>query len=201
MRELFYHVAEFRTGVSVSPDFAMERALRETSLLSLLTILLLIPGAFANFDIFSNEANGSSKLEEEGERRSPLEEPVRGDVTGVAGIMVTVSESGLTYAKEVLVNEILAELTPLLLPDIKAHITSPIGRIDMQIAHIELSGANVSYSDVDLGKTGITVFAGDIHARIRLHWYYEYTATYVPFPVNDGGWADIKVKSLNLVVL
>ncbi|KAG0582311.1 hypothetical protein KC19_3G050700 [Ceratodon purpureus] len=177
----------------------MERAVGGMLLLSLFVTLLVLPGGFAKFDISTNGWNEHRKFEvvgNEGERRSPLKDAVRGDATGVAGIMVTISESGLNYAKEVLVNEILAEITPLLLPDIKAHVTSPIGRVDMRISHIELSGANVSYSDVDLGKTGITVFAGDIHARIRLHWYYEYTATYVPFPVNDGGWADINVNGM-----
>jgi hypothetical protein len=176
----------------------MERAVGGISLLALFVTLLLLPGGFAKFDISANGSNGYPKFKgvgNEGEQRSPLKDPVRGNATGVAGIMITVSESGLKYAKEVLLNEILAEITPLLIPDIKAHITSPVGRVDMQISHIELSGANISYSDVDLGKTGITVFAGDIHARIRLHWYYEYTATYVPFPVNDGGWANINVTT------
>ena len=179
----------------------MERTFGGIPLLSLFIALLLLPGGIAKFDISTAGISRYPKLKivgNGGERRSPWEDPVRGNVTGVAGIMVTISESGLQYAKEVLVNEILAELTPLSIPDIKAHISSPIGRVDMQISHIELSGANVSYSDVDLGKMGITVFAGDVRARIRLHWYYEYTATYVPFPVNDGGWADIYVKSLNL---
>lgn len=176
----------------------MERAVGGISFLSLFVTLLLLPGGFAKFDISANGIIGYPKfkaVENEGEQRSPLNDPVRGNSTGVAGIMITVSESGLKYAKEVLLNEILAEITPLLIPDIKAHITSPVGRVDMQISHIELSGANISYSDVDLGKTGITVFAGGIHARIRLHWYYEYTATYVPFPVNDGGWANINVTT------
>lgn len=116
-----------------------------------------------------------------------------GNESDVAGIMVTLSQSGIDYVKEVLVNEILAEITPLSLPDINAHVDSPIGCLDMKISQILLSGANVSYSDVDMGKTGITVFAGDIHARIRLHWYYEYSASYVPWPLNDGGWADVEV--------
>jgi hypothetical protein len=140
--------------------------------------------------VVEHEGGGSSAR---GFEKDALNVAVGGNDSDVAGIMVTLSESGLAYVKEVLVNKILAEITPLALPDINAHVDSPIGRLDTQITHIELSGANVSYSDVDLEKTGITVFAGDIQARIRLHWYYEYSATYVPFPVNDGGWADVEV--------
>jgi hypothetical protein len=77
-----------------------------------------------------------------------------------AGILGTLSEAGLSYVKEVLVNQILKEITPLSLPDIHSQAKSPIGRVDATITHIELSGANVSYSDVDLGKTGISVCWG-----------------------------------------
>ncbi len=111
-----------------------------------------------------------------------------------AGILGTLSEAGLIYVKEVLVNQILKEITPLSLPDIHSQAKSPIGQVDTTITHIELSGANVSYSDVDLGKTGITVFAGDIKARMRFHWKYECTSSYIPFPVTDGGWADVEVS-------
>lgn len=180
----------------------MERAVGAISLLSVVVALFLLPVVYANLDISTNETDyslGYSEVkiivasEGEGHKSTRTAAVTGDDGAGVAGIMVTVSESGLNYAKEVLVNEILAEITPLWLPDIKTHIISPIGRVDTQISHIELSGANVSYSDIDLGKTGVTVFAGDIHARIRLHWYYKYTAPYVPFPVNDGGWADVEV--------
>lgn len=114
---------------------------------------------------------------------------------GTAGILGTLSESGLTYVKEVLVSQILAEITPLSLPDIKAHVNSPIGHVDTQITKIELSGANVSYSDVELGKKGITMYAANIRAHLRLHWFYEYSSDYVPFPINDGGWADVEVSA------
>lgn len=171
------------------------------SFCSVFVALLLLWGACeAKLERAANETryrDGYSSLKivvvDEGEGSRSFE-GADGDGSDVAGIMVTLSESGLTYVKEVLVNEILAEITPLALPDIKAMVDSPIGRLSTQITHIELSGANVSYSDVDLEKTGITVFAGDIQARIRLHWYYEYSATYMPFPVNDGGWADVEVK-------
>ncbi|KAH9555834.1 hypothetical protein CY35_08G137300 [Sphagnum magellanicum] len=113
-----------------------------------------------------------------------------------AGILGTLSEAGLIYVKEVLVNQILKEITPLSLPDIHSQAKSPIGQVDTTITHIELSGANVSYSDVDLGKTGITVFAGDIKARMRFHWKYECTSSYIPFPVTDGGWADVEVTGM-----
>jgi lipopolysaccharide-binding protein len=113
-----------------------------------------------------------------------------------AGILGTLSEAGIAYVKEVLVNQILEEITPLSLPDMHSQVKSPIGRVDATITHFQLSGANVSHSDVELGKTGITVFAGDITAQIRLHWAYQYTSSYIPFPLGDGGWADIEVKGM-----
>ncbi len=111
-----------------------------------------------------------------------------------AGILVTLSEAGITYVKEVLVNEILTEITPLSLPDIHSQVACPIGRVDTAITHIELSGANFSHSDVDLGKTGITVTAEDIKTKIHLHWEYKYASSYIPLPISDAGWADIEVS-------
>ena len=152
-------------------------------------------GKFPIYRVY--ERPGKDGVEFEFSDEHPLDmRPGDSEVWEAAGILVTLSESGLTYVKEVLVNRILEEITPLALPDIKVRTNSPIGHVDMEITKIELSGANVSYSDVDLGKTGITVIAGDIQARLRLHWYYEYSATYVPFPINDGGWADVKVSGL-----
>jgi len=164
----------------------MERAI---SLLSVLVfVFLLSQAAYANSSNETNSSQANPKL-----NQTPFNDQ---DSAGVAGIMVTLSESGLNYAKEVLVNEILAEMTPLPLPNATMHVTSPIGRVDVLMSHIELSGANVSYSDVDLGKIGVTVFAGDVSAGIRFRWQYQYTSSYVPFPVVDGGWADVEVGIL-----
>lgn len=165
----------------------------------LFVALVLLPVSFARR---SNDTGyGYPKftivVEHEGsssESTTTRDVPVSGEGDfEVAGIMVTLSNSGIDYVKEVLVNEILAEITPLVLPDIKGHVDTPIGRLDTKLSQILLSGANVSYSDVDMDQSSITIFAGDVHARIRFHWYYEYSASYVPWPVNDGGWADVEV--------
>uniref|UniRef100_A0A7I4EBQ8 Lipid-binding serum glycoprotein C-terminal domain-containing protein n=1 Tax=Physcomitrium patens TaxID=3218 RepID=A0A7I4EBQ8_PHYPA len=181
-------------------------------LLSASISLLLLPGFSAKFEPSSNETAYDGRYSkfkivvEETEAENIVltgnaspDASVSGDDGdggNVAGIMVTLSESGLTYAKEMLVNQLLEEITPLMLPDIKTHTDSPLGRVDMEISHIELSGANVSYSDVDLWKTGITVFAGDINARIRLHWYFKFMSMFVPFPLSDRGWADVEVNNM-----
>jgi hypothetical protein len=114
----------------------------------------------------------------------------------VAGILVTLSEVGITYVKEVLVNQILSDIIPLALPDIHLQVKAPVGLVDTTITRLELSGANVSHSDVKLGKTAITVSAENIKAKIHFHWVYQYTSSYIPFPVTDGGWADVEVTGM-----
>jgi hypothetical protein len=114
----------------------------------------------------------------------------------VAGILVTLSEVGITYVKEVLVNQILSDIIPLALPDIHLQVKAPVGVVDTTITRLELSGANVSHSDVKLGKTAITVSAENIKAKIHFHWVYQYTSSYIPFPVTDGGWADVEVTGM-----
>ncbi|BBN17123.1 hypothetical protein MPTK1_7g12170 [Marchantia polymorpha subsp. ruderalis] len=120
----------------------------------------------------------------------------RADTAGSAGILGTLSEQGLVYVKEVLVNEILAEVTPLDIPDIITRVNSPIGRVDTTITQIVLSGATVHYSDIELGQTGITIYAAGIKASLVMDWRYQYTATYVPFPVQDGGRAEVEVTGM-----
>lgn len=180
------------------------------TLLSVSIVLLLRHAAASKFEAFSNEAEydvGDSYFkifaENEDKGNTALELQRTPDVLvsgdgNSAGVMVNLSESGLSYVKDVLLEQILEEVTPLVLPDMKTRINSPIGRLDVEVSHNELSWANVSRSDVVLGKKGITVFVGHIHAGVRLHWKYKYTATYVPFPVNDGGWADVEVNGMQV---
>lgn len=192
-------------GIQLS--WSMGLAMLRLTLLSVSIVLLLRHAAASKFEAFSNEAEydvGDSYFkifaENEDKGNTALELQRTPDVLvsgdgNSAGVMVNLSESGLSYVKDVLLEQILEEVTPLVLPDMKTRINSPIGRLDVEVSHNELSWANVSRSDVVLGKKGITVFVGHIHAGVRLHWKYKYTATYVPFPVNDGGWADVEVRN------
>ncbi|KAL2613523.1 hypothetical protein R1flu_025215 [Riccia fluitans] len=120
----------------------------------------------------------------------------RADAAGSAGILGTLSQEGLVYVKDVLINEILAAATPLDIPDIVARVNSPIGRVDTTVTQIVLSGVQVKYSKIELGDTGITIYAAGIKASILMDWRYQYTATYVPFPVTDAGTAEVEVTGM-----
>lgn len=120
------------------------------------------------------------------------------DSVSEAGILGTLSEEGLEYVKEVLVGEILEEVTPLQISDINSRVNSPIGRLDMSITNIFLVAVDVYYSDIELGPNGITIYAAGIQAILEARWEYHYTASYVPFPVGDGGHAEVKVLFFSL---
>jgi hypothetical protein len=139
--------------------------------------------------------------EEEENSRSMLKKYLTNNANSeeVAGILVTLSEVGITYVKEVLVNQILSDIIPLALPDIHLQVKAPVGLVDTTITRLELTGANVSHSDVKLGKTAIMVSAENIKAKIHFHWVYQYTSSYIPFPVTDGGWADVEACRLVLL--
>ncbi|CAM6042964.1 unnamed protein product [Sphagnum compactum] len=144
------------------------------------------------------ESVEENQEEEEENSRSMLKKYLTNNDNSeeVAGILVTLSEVGITYVKEVLVNQILSDIIPLALPDIHLQVKAPVGLVDTTITRLELSGANVSHSDVKLGKTAITVSAENIKAKIHFHWVYQYTSSYIPFPVTDGGWADVEVTGM-----
>ncbi|KAL3679442.1 hypothetical protein R1sor_022398 [Riccia sorocarpa] len=126
-----------------------------------------------------------------------LPEKTRADDAGeAAGILGTLSQEGLVYVKDVLINEILASAIPLDIPDISARMNSPIGRVDTTVTQIVLSGVKVKYSEIELGDNGITIYAAGIKANISMDWRYQYTATYVPFPVIDAGTASVEVTGM-----
>lgn len=131
-------------------------------------------------------------------KRSAERNSLRGDdgPVSAAGILGTLSGEGLEYVKDVLVGEILEDLTPLKISDISSRINSPIGRVDTLISDIYLQGAEVYYSDIELSNYGITIYAAGITATLEARWEYQYTASYVPFPVEDGGQAEVKVSGM-----
>ncbi|KAJ7570867.1 hypothetical protein O6H91_01G136800 [Diphasiastrum complanatum] len=111
-----------------------------------------------------------------------------------AGIMITLTEQGLSYLRDVLVNQVLQEVTPLKLPNMRKSMHSPLGILEVTLTDIVLSGARVASSEITLGKEGMSIYASGVQADISLNWNYTYVVSYGPFSISDGGGGYLKVK-------
>ncbi|EFJ04326.1 hypothetical protein SELMODRAFT_138877 [Selaginella moellendorffii] len=156
-------------------------------LLSIAAIFFLLHGAAARIGI-GDEARVGNFRDFFG---SAAADPADG---AEAGILVTLSEMGISYVREVLVESVLQDLTPLNLPNVKRRVEWPIGIVDVELKNIVIVYANVSSSNVDLGNTGIWFNASGVETKVSLDWKYTYTASLIPFPISDSGTATAKVN-------
>eukprot|EP00249_Psilotum_nudum_P022822 c28652_g1_i2 orf=473-2203(-) len=111
---------------------------------------------------------------------------------------IIISQRGLDYVKEILLQQILQQITPLRLPDIKKNAYIPIvGQVDAVLRNITLVKAEVTDSNISLENSGITITGHGVHANIMLRWQYKYYVGWIPIPISDRGRADVKVRSMN----
>eukprot|EP00271_Cylindrocystis_brebissonii_P006499 TRINITY_DN19274_c0_g4_i1.p1 TRINITY_DN19274_c0_g4~~TRINITY_DN19274_c0_g4_i1.p1 ORF type:complete len:777 (-),score=129.33 TRINITY_DN19274_c0_g4_i1:502-2832(-) len=114
---------------------------------------------------------------------------------GISGMEATLSSSGLNYAKDVAVEQVLEEVTPLLVPDVGTSVVTSLGTVTLALTAINLTSIVVNDAAIDLQNESITVFAGGVEANATLKWHYGYAGLW-----SDSGTADIKVRGMQLAV-
>ncbi|KAH9299386.1 hypothetical protein KI387_031068, partial [Taxus chinensis] len=112
---------------------------------------------------------------------------------------VTVSEKGLNYARELLVDEALQSLIPLRIPDMKKSVKVPY-ILDFKAKLYDAAVANISVpsSSVHLGKIGINIIASQVQLNLTMKWRYSYTTGFIPFTVSDKGRAFVQVDGMEV---
>ena len=112
-----------------------------------------------------------------------------GDVSGAPGMEASLSAYGLNYAKEVVVHEILDEMTPLAISDIFLTETSYyFGSVEVELTEIVLANLTMLNAEIALDEDIITVFAEQVEANMTLKWHYAYAGL-----VGDKGNASVQV--------
>jgi hypothetical protein len=106
-------------------------------------------------------------------------------------ISVVISQSGLDFAKDLLVSRAVATLTPLSVPDIERTMSTVVGTVRMAASGIVLDGLAVTNSTVAVGDTGVVVAASLASANLTMEWNYSYSAWIVT--ISDSGNASIQV--------
>ncbi|GAQ91078.1 lipopolysaccharide-binding protein [Klebsormidium nitens] len=116
----------------------------------------------------------------------------------LAGMQASLSSEGLNYVKEVLVQQILQQQLPLVVPDLRVRERSPIGHVDVVLSHIVLPNMSVPEAHIDLEPAGavITIFAAGVTANVSLSWAYKVAAQYWPWPMGDAGRGHIEIEGL-----
>ncbi|ERN01662.1 putative BPI/LBP family protein At1g04970 [Amborella trichopoda] len=114
-------------------------------------------------------------------------------------ISVLISEKGLVFVKDLLVQQALLSLTPLHVPSIKKSINIPfIGGIEATLSNITLLEINVSSTYIRPGDTGVVIVASGAMAHISMDWKYSYSSWLIPVDISDGGGASVQVDGLEV---
>ncbi|XP_020584347.1 putative BPI/LBP family protein At1g04970 [Phalaenopsis equestris] len=115
-------------------------------------------------------------------------------------ISAVISENGLVFVKDFLVEQVIQSLTPIRLPDIEKSVKIPIlGGVHVSASDITLYHINVSSSTVNPGDTGIVIVASGASASLSLKWSYIYSSwIFVPIEVSDEGNASVQVEGLEV---
>ncbi|EER99078.1 hypothetical protein BDA96_02G255100 [Sorghum bicolor] len=113
-------------------------------------------------------------------------------------ISVVISQSGLDFAKDLLVSRAVATLTPLNVPDIQKTMSTVVGTVRVAASGIVLNGLAVTNSTVAIGDTGVVVAASLARANLTMEWNYSYSAWIVT--ISDSGNASIQVEGMEVGV-
>lgn len=109
-------------------------------------------------------------------------------------ISVVVSEKGLDFGKDLLIEKARKTLTRLRLPDIEKSVKIPVvGTVSMAATNITLLGISVSSSTVQPGESGISIVASGAMANLSMNWRYSYSSWLIPIEFSDEGSAFVRV--------
>lgn len=114
-------------------------------------------------------------------------------------ISAVISQSGLDFAKDLLVPRAADTLAHLSVPDIERSVSIPIiGTVRMVASRIVLGGVAVANSTVAAGDTGVVVAASLSSVNLTMEWSYSYSSWLVD--ISDSGNASIQVEGMDVGV-
>ncbi|XP_017428079.2 putative BPI/LBP family protein At1g04970 isoform X1 [Vigna angularis] len=116
-----------------------------------------------------------------------------------AFISLSITQNGLDFMKELLVNKAISSLIPLQLPNIEKTSKIPVvGNVYMVLSNITIYHIYVPSSSVKPGETGISITASGVTCDLSMNWYYSYSTWLVPVEISDRGRAEVQVKSMEV---
>lgn len=108
---------------------------------------------------------------------------------------ILVSQQGLDFIKDLLINKAISSIIPLQLPaTIEKSARIPfLGNVHMVISNVTIYKIDVLSSFVKPGNTGIAIVASGTTCNLTMNWHYSYSSWLVPIEISDGGRASVQV--------
>lgn len=109
-------------------------------------------------------------------------------------ISVVISDKGLDFAKDILIDQAIASIVQSQLPEIQKSVQVPlVGKANVVLSDITMKDIQVKSSFVKTGDTGIVLVVSGATANLSLKWRYTVSSWLVPIGISDSGTATVKV--------
>lgn len=116
------------------------------------------------------------------------------ELTDQAFTSVALSQQGLDFVKNLLIDEAISSIIPLQLPKIEKSVKIPfVGNVHMVLSNTTIYKIDVSESYVKPGDTGIAIIVAGATCNLSMNWYYSYSTWLVPVEISDRGSASVQV--------
>ncbi|XP_073126286.1 putative BPI/LBP family protein At1g04970 [Henckelia pumila] len=110
-----------------------------------------------------------------------------------------ISNAGLDFIKNLLIEKAESSLIPLELPRIEKFVKIPIlGNVEAVLSNITIERIHVTNSTLRTGDTGIVIDVSGALANLTMNWKYLYTTWLLPISVSDQGTATVQVEGLEV---
>lgn len=112
---------------------------------------------------------------------------------------IIISQTGLDFAKDLLITKAISSIIPLTLPKIERAVKIPIlGNVRMVLSNITICSIDVLSSYVKPGDTGVVLVASGTTCNLSANWFYEYTTWFLPIEISDHGIASVQVEGMQV---
>ncbi|XVE80455.1 hypothetical protein DITRI_Ditri14bG0141000 [Diplodiscus trichospermus] len=115
-------------------------------------------------------------------------------------ISAVISNKGLDFGKDLLIEKAVSSIFPLQLSDIEKSVKIPvIGKVQLGLYNIIIYSVDFASSSVDTGDSGIVLVASDATANLSMDWKYSYKTWLLP-TISDKGSATVQVQGMEVVL-
>lgn len=114
-----------------------------------------------------------------------------------AFISMLITQNGLDFVKQLLVEKAISSLISLQLPNIEKSTKIPLmGNVYLVLSNITMYRMDVPFSNVKPKETGIFILASGVSCNLSMNWYYSYSTWLGPVRISDHGSAEVQVWKL-----
>uniref|UniRef100_A0A803QCE2 Lipid-binding serum glycoprotein C-terminal domain-containing protein n=1 Tax=Cannabis sativa TaxID=3483 RepID=A0A803QCE2_CANSA len=112
-------------------------------------------------------------------------------------VSVVISDKGLDFSKDLLIEKAIDSIIPFHLPQIEKYVQVPlIGKVHVALSNITIYSVDVPSSYVETGEMGIAIIASGATAKLSMNWKYSYSNWF--FDISDDGRASIQVEGMDV---